>query len=524
MVKKIYELDDQPIDSEKVSHVVSWIVPLPTFLPIDELSTFTAEPHSRNGTRLVIRFFSSVVHSVGGEEIWDLTDVASRYFGFPRDEDADLQDRYKPPIRRTFAEIAGFMQLRELQEDEVEMHVAMVFDWGLDFIREIQNSVFSIDHVARPLISLQTLPQLVPQSIYSVSGDAPESSQMNIYLIPSVMQAQTHWYPPTDREDSLFSQSEVVLALERQLENGPFSRYSELFNDAQVASYQLGLHRSAVLSAASAGEVLLDEALRCILWESSKTPEEAGKLFANKRDFKPRVTSLLQRYLGGDWRLKGEGVISRWFRDVYSLRHRIIHAGENPTATETRLAIGYTSKLSEFLAGRLVDNIATFPRTAMFFLGIPGLEKRNLWTSELADLSTAPNEPHWIPTFVRWRESTEIVRECEKFRRRLEGDAGQASVVFWVHPSGATKWVLMDSGTLAAAEVVPSDLDGLHANDLDETDSAVARARSGELDRPLMRAFTDACLKSGVTVDWVLPYRVLPMMNVMVDGSDQNFD
>ncbi len=81
MVKKIYELDDQPIDPERVSHVVSWIVPLPTFLPIDELSTFTAEPHPRNGTRLVIRFFSSVVHSVGGEEIWDLTDVASRHFG-----------------------------------------------------------------------------------------------------------------------------------------------------------------------------------------------------------------------------------------------------------------------------------------------------------------------------------------------------------------------------------------------------------------------------------------------------------
>ncbi|MGV0433887.1 hypothetical protein ACUY3H_02825 [Corynebacterium ureicelerivorans] len=524
MVKKIYELDDQPIDPERVSHVVSWIVPLPTFLPIDELSTFTAEPHPRNGTRLVIRFFSSVVHSVGGEEIWDLTDVASRHFGFPGDEDADLQERYKPPIRRTFAEIAGFIELRELHEDEVEMHVATVFDWGLDFIREIQNSVFGIDHVARPLISLQTLPQLVPQSIYSVSGDAPESSQMNIYLIPSVMQAQTHWYPPTDREDSLFSQSEVVLALERQLENGPFNRYSELFNDAQVAYYQLGLHRSAVLSAASAGEVLLDEALRCILWESSKTPEEAGKLFANKREFKPRATSLLQRYLGGEWRLKGEGVISRWFRDVYSLRHRIIHAGESPTAIETRLAIGYTSELSEFLADRLADNIARFPRTAMFLLGIPGLEKRDLWTSRLADLSLAPNEPHWVSTFVRWRESTEIIRECEKFRRRLEGDAELASVVFWVHPTGASKWVLMDSRALAAAEVAPLELDGLHENDLEETESAVAKARAGELDQPLMRTFMDASLKRGVTVDWVLPYRVLPMMNVMVDRSDQNFD
>lgn len=524
MVKKIYELDDQPIDSEKISHVVSWIVPLPTFLPIDELSTFTAEPHSRNGTRLAIRFFSSVVHSIGGEEIWDLTDVASRYFEFHRDEGADLQERYKPPIRRTFAEIAGFIQLRELHEDEVEMHMAMVFDWGLDFIRKIQNSVFDIDHVARPLISLQTLPQLVPQSIYSVSGDAPESSQMNIYLIPSVMQAQTHWYPPMDMEASLFSQSEVVLALERQLENGPFNRYSELFNDAQVASYQLGLHRSAVLSAASAGEVLLDETLRCILWELGKTPEEAGKLFADKRDFKPRVTSLLQRYLGGEWRLKGEGVISRWFRDVYSLRHRIIHAGESPTAIETRLAISYTSELSEFLADRLADNIARFPRTAMFLLGIPGLEKRDLWSSRLANLSLAPNEPHWIPTFVRWRESTEIMRECEKFRRRLEGDAELASVVFWVHPTGATKWVLLDSRALAAAEVVPSELDGLHENDLEETESAVAQARAGELDRPLMRTFAAASLKRGVTVDWVLPYRVLPMMNVMIDRTDQNFD
>ena len=310
-------------------------------------------------------------------------------------------------------------------------------------------------------------------------------------------------------------------ALERKLQNGPFYRYSELINDAQVACRQLGLQRSAVLSAASAGEVLLDETLRCVLWEDGKTPEEAGKIFADKHDFKPRTTSLLPGYLAGTWDAKGDGVIAQWFQNVYSLRHRVVHSGENPTAEETAIAVENSLELCEFLADRLADKVHRFPRTAMFLLGEPGLEKRGLWNDDLKALSSSPTEPPWISTFVRWREATEAVRACKKFHKNLEGEAGKASAIFWVLPNGSHRWVLHDPASIAAADVRVEMLDGLTPEELAETEALIRQARSGELPEPLMRVFAHTRPKTDITVDWVLPYRLLPMMNVMVDGSDQ---
>src|SRR5699024_11692939 len=109
---------------------------------------------------------------------------------------------------------------------------------------------------------------------------------------------------------------------------------------------------------------MLDEALRCILWEKGYTPELAGKLFADERDFKPRITKNLPMYLGGTWKMKGDGVVARWFKEVYQLRHRIIHAGVSPGDAEVQAAIATTLELNGFLADRLAVKVSDFRRSA----------------------------------------------------------------------------------------------------------------------------------------------------------------
>src|SRR5699024_2251984 len=137
----------------------------------------------------------------------------------------------------------------------------------------------------RPLLTTQTLPSMVPFST-CVTDDEEYSPEMGVYVIPSVMSAQAHWYPSSPASNGEASSSVerrlVFEALDRQIQLGPFTRYSELINEAQGATLNGGIPRAAGLTPSSAGEVMLDGALRFILWEKGYTPELAGKLFADE--------------------------------------------------------------------------------------------------------------------------------------------------------------------------------------------------------------------------------------------------
>ena len=197
VVERIYELPDQSFDPESVSHIVSWVVPLPTFLPVEEWSTFSFEADQRDRPRTMIRLFSAEVSLPGYEETWELTEVAERLFrGSLPEHHTEARETFKPVVRRTFAEIAGFIDFRGLEDEQANAVMSLTFDTGLELIREIQNSVFDIDHVARPLITLQSLPQIVPQFVQEVAEEFPSSMQMSAYIIPSVLSSQTHWFKP----------------------------------------------------------------------------------------------------------------------------------------------------------------------------------------------------------------------------------------------------------------------------------------------------------------------------------------
>lgn len=528
-MKKVFELEGQSIDSSRVSHVYSWLVPLPTLLPIRDEETFTFwdSDIAAGGPRTVVRFLSAEGKTDDYFQSGMLMELMATHLGIQSNQDERSLDALVEDISSrdiTVAELSAFIDLRDTQDDEMQTLIQDSLDLALKYVRDIQHAVFMNDKVPRPLLTTQALPSMIPISTYIVD-DEDSAEEMGVYLIPSVISAQAHWYTPqsvSNAEDpGLIESGSIYEALDRHVELGPFTRYSELINEAQVAALNAGIPRAAALTAASAGEVLLDEVLRCVLWEKRYTPEQAGELFAKERDFRPRITNNLPKYLGGTWKLKGEGVVARWFNEVYQLRHRIVHAGLSPSDREVQDAIFTTLELNSFVADRLASKVVDFPRSAVFLLGLPGLQKRRKWSSHLDNLSQSKNEPHWNSTFAHWRKSQETYQQAVKFNKRLDGNFERSVIVFWVHTSGAYKWVIYDPEAYAAAEIDADKVIGVDESDRNLTIEYINSAKCGELEAPILRTFKNASIPASSKVEWKLPYNHLPIVNVMVDRTDQ---
>ncbi|MBC6831126.1 MULTISPECIES: hypothetical protein [Corynebacterium] len=531
-MKPIYEFEDQPINNSLISHILTWLIPLPTYLPIttgESFTFWTLGEAENGGSRTVIRFISAKTSSDDTYHIIELMKLASQLYKSASESDAETNlDSLlvEKSQLQTFAEISVFTNLN-CADDEVEGRIHEAFDSGLKLIRQLQRSINMIDQIPRPLVTTQSLPSVVPYWIKPINETITDE-QISLYLIPTVLTANSHWHHLESSDDNepanLIASNLIYKALDRQMDKGPFTAYSDLINEAKVSILNAGLSRAALLTAASAGEALLDEVLCSLLWELGKSPEEVGKLYCNKRDFKPRVVSLLQNHLKGNWKLKGNEVIARWFEEVYQLRHSVIHAGTYPETALVYAAISLTLELNQFVADRIASQYKIFPRTAIFYLGVPSLQKRGIWTPEFAHLVTDPTEPNWTKTFTRWRESMEQMRNLYRFRQTLSGDIQDSQVRFWVHTSGAFKWVLFDPNSNVAAEIDPCKITGISDTDLDETKTYIALAEAGLLNESLYRTFSSASVRIDSELDWKLPYHLLPDQNVLVNGNDLNLN
>lgn len=531
ITKPVYELEDQAIDHSCVSDVVTWFIPFPTWLPIEDGETFTfplnGDP-TTGGQRIVIRFFSACFRSQDLSSASELMAYAAKSFNLlpaGKTHDALLSDQARNNWQ-TVAEVSAFVDFGDSTEHQKVEIIRESLDLALDYARQIQHAIYVLDKVPRPLVTTQSLPPYIPYSIYSVSRESLDLP-LGFYLIPSVIQSQAHWHfseaTPSARGTELIDRESLHAALDRQLLNGPFSDYSRLMNETQVAMLNAGLPRASLLAAATAGEVLLDETLRCVLWESGTTPEEAGELFARKRDFKPRTTNLMPRYLGGSWNVRDNGIVSRWFEEVYRFRHRIVHAGAHPEYEDVVRAFTTTQELGEFVADRLVSNANQFPRSAMFFLGRPGLQERGLWDERFQNLSTSPDEPDWMSTFSRWRKSVEIVRELESATKSLEGNIEDSILIYWAHPSGDFRWVIFDQEAYATTEVDPEQITEMDEAIKREVHALTVRAQNRKIVSPVERVIVEWSVSADATFEWKLPYQNLPMENVLVDGRELRF-
>lgn len=199
------------------------------------------------------------------------------------------------------------------------------------------------------------------------------------------------------------------------LTGNPFVLYRERMMEARLAMNRTGDYASAVVLANTASEILLDALLTGLLWEESVKdpatapgPGEAAVLFGEGA-LKTRAKRELQPRLKGDWTSPGTAW-EMWVERAQGPRHRIVHAGHQPTHQEAADALNAVDALQSFLFGQVVKNRGTYPRVTMITVARDGLESRGMWLGQIKRFveQHGATEPSWAHTYSEWNR--ELVR------------------------------------------------------------------------------------------------------------------
>jgi hypothetical protein len=143
---------------------------------------------------------------------------------------------------------------------------------------------------------------------------------------------------------------------------------------------------TAIMGAAS-GEVLLNLVLRAMLVEEGKA-DQIPVLFDDPRGgFTSRLRREYGARLGRTWDLDDPtNDVGHWVAGTANLRHRVVHAGYDPTGGEASEAIHGAEVLEAFVIERLVEKRFTYPKTALSLVGEAGFVRRHLLSERFAKL------------------------------------------------------------------------------------------------------------------------------------------
>jgi hypothetical protein len=200
------------------------------------------------------------------------------------------------------------------------------------------------------------------------------------FNLPDPLQPSHPW-PEVEEESGQWMRGLLV--------GNPFVLYRERMFEARLAMNRLGDYASAVVLANTASEILLDALLTALLWEE-------------------HVRNELQPRLKGDW-TKPASPWESWLDRAQGPRHRIVHAGHQPTRQEAADALNAVDALQAFLFDKVVQQRGTYPRVTMITVARAGLESRGVWSGQIKRFveQRGATEPNWADTFSEW--NTEIV-------------------------------------------------------------------------------------------------------------------
>lgn len=205
------------------------------------------------------------------------------------------------------------------------------------------------------------------------------------------------------------------------LVGNPFVLYRERMMEARLAMNRTGDYAGAVVLANTGSEILLDALLTACLWEEyvknssrAPSPAEAAGLFTDGA-LVARAMRELQPRLKGNW----TGAASAWaaWRDrAQGLRHRIVHAGSQPTRQEAADALNAVDALQAFLFDQVAQQRGTYPRVTMITVARSGLESRGLWMGRIKRFveQRGATEPNWADTFSAWNREIVKARAISK--------------------------------------------------------------------------------------------------------------
>ncbi|WP_231934717.1 hypothetical protein [Micromonospora viridifaciens] len=419
-------------------------------------------------------------------------------------------------VRRTVVEAA--VELLPFQGDEPdEASVSETFDRAIEYIRDVQRAYRIVCGRPVTLVTRERLPIFVPLAFrFRILPDTAPSwpEELTLFMTNTNLSRAL----PTDKREPI-QEREQCEQLGRFVEllrsDRVFSRYPDFVREADTALRYQGEYRVAVVLAATAAEVLLDDLLMHMLWEEAYRPEAAAPVF--ERGLATRVRTQYHTRLGGSWDVQREGPVQQWGRKLAALRHRVVHAGYSPTEREAAEAREALFSLEGFLIRLITQQqpLKTYPRTAAMLLGEPGLKRRGLLSKRYTRLIQDSNEPLWVETFIRWRR---VVAQCRanSSDERIEPEARRAKTLAVISPNGDTSWWLFDPEAYLVCAAHPPTLTDKVRADLDKLSDA-AGANSSE---PISVEFSSIAPDPAIPTEWIFPYRALPLFGVMVDKSD----
>lgn len=362
--------------------------------------------------------------------------------------------------------------------------VEVAIDLAVEAVRQLQIAVAAITEGSVRLISRATLPLFVPvfRGVVFMDGQHPAFEDYSPRLNEDASPVAHSVKPPDLSDEQL---RDLNCALFQLSGHSPFRSYVDLRREAMVQRRVDGNGRLAVVCLAAAGEVFLDTLLQLMLWEERVEPSDAAVIFDRAKRHQYRVMTQFPDRLKGAWDPNGAGAVGDYFRNLVSVRHRVVHVGHNPSADELDAAWHSLFELEHFIGDRLAAPgvFKRFPRTAMLFLGERGVRRRNRWAKWFERLVHDDREPNWAETFSRWRALLDL--ELEPHRPEPGADIERIDALLDVDAEGAARGLLHDADAMAGAFAAA---DALLAADVIDRFTEVAAMYFADGGSPTFRA------------------------------------
>lgn len=427
--------------------------------------------------------------------------ASDRAEGDVADGDAPMED-----IPRTVVEVA--VPYSSADADGV----SDAFDIGLLAVQRLQRAHFAVTREPLTLVSQESLMPVIPFAVRDISSEPEEwPSEIQLFEINANVQ---QWVREPEFDDSELRAFEAALA---HTAANPFIPALELLGEARSALEIRGDYRSALILLYSASEVLLDTVLMHLLWEEATRPEDATEYF-DARGLRERVRRHFHSRVGGNWSLDGSGVPAQWELALATVRHRVVHAGYQPTRSEAYMALEAFKSLDRFLGDRLAESrsLGRYLRTALKYVGESGLAARSRASKRIRNLLTDPDEPDWAATFERWRWVVNDARE----EASVTYDEDQQPVAVYLYEAGAPgQWHIHDrSRKRVCPSEPPQDLTDKAAATIKQ--QAEAFAQDAPLGTRMTGAWFGAAGRPLPGAEWQREHEVFPEHGVMVDGTD----
>lgn len=383
---------------------------------------------------------------------------------------------------------------------------SLAFEAALEKLQSVQDSYALITQTAPPALTLETLPEVIPIETRDINR-------------PPVKEL----YCPNLNVAGLGDEVETPVSCEvlKQVDfqvGGAFWSYHSHRKQALGALRTEGDYNKALISAATAAELLFDELLRTLLWEDNWDPEHAARQYFTGHE-NATVLKRLKRHFAGlldyDWDPSTCVTLKKWRVGLASPRNWALHNGSRVPRAIAEQAIEALLELDAMVGTRVAQNAEAYPRAAHLLLGEEGLRNMGVWSQDIHGRVSSEREVAWHPTFSRWRDVTvRATANLEGLEPTPSLDRALLHVVFEPH---RRRWVLLDELADYATPVKEDP------NFLSQHQQEWLERLSAE---PVAHGTVLAMSGHGPkkwTIrgnGWQRPYKLLPTRGVMRDGSD----